>query len=124
MTSVITKFAVAAALALGAVGATVPAAQAASVDIVVKPRVVVKPAPRVVIKPAPRVVVVKPAPVVVIKKGQGRCDAGLALAKASRNGLNRVAISHIGPNRVTVSGKIRGAWAKVSFANVRGCPRL
>jgi len=124
MTSVITKFAVAAALALGAVGATVPAAQAASVDIVVKPRVVVKPAPRVVIKPAPRVVVVKPAPVVVIKKGPGRCDAGLALAKASRNGLNKVAISHIGPNRVTVSGKIRGAWAKVSFANVRGCPRL
>lgn len=125
MTSVFTKFAVAAALALGAVGATVPAAQAASVDIVVKPRVVVKPAPRVVIKPAPRrVVVVKPAPVVVIKKGPGRCDAGLALAKASRNGLNKVAISHIGPNRVTVSGKIRGAWAKVSFANVRGCPRL
>ena len=117
MTSVFTKFAVAAALALGAVGATVPAAQAASVDIVVKPRVVVKPAPR-------RVVVVKPAPVVVIKKGPGRCDAGLALAKASRNGLNKVAISHIGPNRVTVSGKIRGAWAKVSFANVRGCPRL
>jgi hypothetical protein len=124
MTSVITKFAVAAALALGAVGAAVPAAQAASVDIVVKPRVVVKPAHRVVIKPAPRVVVVKPAPVVVIKKHQGRCDAGLALAKASRNGLNRVAISHIGPNRVTVSGKIRGAWAKMSFANVRGCPRL
>jgi len=131
MTSVFTKFAIAAALALGAVGATVPAAQAASVDIVVKPRVVVKPAPRVVIKPAHRVVVkpapivvVKPAPVVVIKKGPGRCDAGLALAKASRNGLNKVAISHIGPNRVTVSGKIRGTWAKVSFANVRGCPRL
>ena len=125
MTSVFTKFAVAAALALGAVGATVPAAQAATVDIVVKPRVVVKPAPRVVIKPAPRrVVVVKPAPVVVIKKGPGRCDAGLALAKASRDGLNKVAVSHIGPNRVTVSGKIRGAWAKVSFANVRGCPRL
>lgn len=124
MTSVFTKFAVAAALAFGAVGAAVPAAQAASVDIVVKPRVVVKPAHRVVIKPAPRVVVVKPAPVVIIKKGPGRCDAGLALAKASRNGLNRVAISHIGPNRVTVSGKIRGNWAKVSFANVRGCPRL
>lgn len=131
MTSAFTKFAIAAALALGAVGATVPAAQAASVDIVVKPRVVVKPAPRVVIKPAHRVVVkpapivvVKPAPVVVIKKGPGRCDAGLALAKASRNGLNKVAISHIGPNRVTVSGKIRGTWAKVSFANVRGCPRL
>lgn len=122
MTSIVTKFAVAAALALGAVGAAVPA-QAGSVDVVVKPRVVVKPAPRVVIKPAPRVVVVKPAPRVIVKPA-GRCQPGLALAKASRNGLNKVAISHIGPNRVTVSGKIRGAWAKISFANVRGCPRL
>lgn len=123
MTSIVTKFAVAAALAFGAIGATVPAAQAASVDVVVKPRVVVKPAHRVVIKPAPRVVVVKPAPVIVVKPA-GRCQPGLALAKASRNGLNKVAISHIGPNRVTVSGKIRGNWAKISFANVRGCPAL
>lgn len=123
MTSVITRFAIAAALAFGAVGAAVPAAQAASVDIVVKPRVTVKPAHRVVIKPAARVVV-RPAPVVVIKKGYGNCQPGLALAKASRNGLNKVAISHIGPNRVTVSGKMRGAWAKISFANVRGCPSL
>ena len=114
MTSIVTKIAIAAVVAFGAIGATAPA-QAASVDIVVKPRVVVKPAHRVIIRPAP---------VIVIKKGQGRCDAGLALAKASRNGLNRVVISHVGPNRVTVSGRIRGAWAKISFANVRGCPRL
>lgn len=114
MTSILTKIAVAAAVAFGAMGATAPA-QAASVDVIVKPRVVVKPAPRVVVKPAPRV---------VIKRGYGRCQPGLALAKASRNGLNRVAISHIGPNRVTVTGKIRGVWAKMSFANVRGCPRL
>ena len=120
MTSIVTKFAVAAAVAMGALGASMPA-QAASVDIVVKPRVVAKP--RVVVKPAPRVIVVKPAPRVVIKRA-GRCQPGLALAKASRHGLNRVAISHIGPNRVTVSGKIRGAWAKMSFANVRGCPAL
>lgn len=123
MTSIVTKFAVAAALALGAVGAAVPAAQAASIDVVVKPRVVVKPAPRVVIKPAPRVVI-KPAPKVIVVKPAGRCQPGLALAKASSNGLNKVAISHIGPNRVTVSGKIRGNWAKISFANVRGCPAL
>jgi hypothetical protein len=114
MTSIVTKIAIAAAVAFGAIGATAPA-QAASVDIVVKPRIVVKPAHRVVIKPAP---------VIVIKKGYGRCQPGLALAKASRDGLNRVAISHIGPNRVTVSGKMRGMWAKVSFANVRGCPRM
>jgi hypothetical protein len=114
MTSILTKIAVAATVALGALGATAPA-QAASVDIVVKPRVAVKPIPRVVIKPAP---------VVVVKPAYGHCQPGLALAKASRDGLNRVAISHIGPNRVTVSGKIRGVWAKVSYANVRGCPRL
>ena len=82
------------------------------------------PTSKVVVKPAHKVVVVKPAPVVVIKKGHGRCQPGLALAKASRKGLNRVAISHIGPNRVVVSGKVRGTWAKLSFANVRGCPNL
>ena len=72
MTSIVTKIAIAAVVAFGAIGATAPA-QAASVDIVVKPRVVVKPAHRVIIRPAP---------VIVIKKGQGRCDAGLALARA------------------------------------------
>lgn len=126
MTTFVTKIAAAVAIAfagLGAVAATAPA-QAASVDVVVKPRVVVKPAPRVVIKPAPRVVVVKPAPVIVIKKNYGRCAPGLALAKASRSGLNRAVISFIGPNKVTVSGKIRGNFAKISFANVRGCPGL
>lgn len=123
MTSMFTKIAVAAAVALGAFGVT-SQANAGSVDVIVKtPHVVVTP--RVVIKPAPRrVVVVKPAPIIVVKPGYGRCQPGLALAKASRNGLNRVAISRIGPNRVTVSGKIHGAWAKISFANVRGCPRL
>jgi len=123
MTSMFTKIAVAAAVTLGAFGATSPA-NAGSVDVIVKtPHVVVNP--RIVIKPAPRrVVVVKPAPVVIVKPGYGRCQPGLALAKASRNGLDRVAISYVGPNRVTVSGKIHGAWAKIVFANVRGCPRL
>jgi len=123
MTSIFTKIAVAAAVTLGAFGAT-SQANAGGVDVIVKtPHVVVNP--RIVIKPAPRrVVVVKPAPIIVVKPGYGRCQPGLALAKASRNGLNRVAISRIGPNRVTVSGKIRGAWARISFANVRGCPRL
>ena len=127
MTSIVTKIAVAAAVAIGALGMSAPA-QAGGVDVNVKlktPHVIVKPAPKVVVvKPARKVVVVKPAPVVVIKKGHGRCQPGLALAKASRNGLNKVAISRIGPNRVVVSGKMRGAWAKLAFANVRGCPRL
>ena len=118
MTSIVTKIAVAAALTLGALGAAAPA-NAGSVDVNIKLK-----APHVIVKPAPRVIVVKPAPVIVIKKGYGRCEPGLALAKASRNGLNKVAISHIGPNRVVVSGKTHGTWAKVSFANVRGCPRL
>jgi hypothetical protein len=113
MTSIFSKFAIAAAVTLGAFGVT-SQANAGSVDVIVK-------TPRVVVSPR---VVVRPAPVVVVKPGYGRCQAGIALAKASRNGLNRVAISHVGPNRVTVTGKIRGAWAKMSFANVRGCPRL
>ena len=117
MTSIVTKFVVAAAVAIGALGMTAPA-QAGGVDVNVKIKT-----PHVIVKPAPKVVVVKPAPVVVIKKGYGRCAPGLALAKASRT-LNKVAISHIGPNRVVVSGKVHGTWAKVSFANVRGCPSL
>jgi hypothetical protein len=125
MTSIFTRIAVAVVVTFGALGATSQAnAGGIDVDVRVKtPRVHVQP--RIVIKPAPRrVVIVKPAPIVIVKPGYGRCQPGLALAKASRNGLNKVAISRIGPNRVTVSGKIRGAWAKISFANVRGCPRL
>lgn len=118
MTSFVTKIAVAAAVALGAVSMTAPA-QAGGIDVNVKVKT-----PTVVIKPAPKVVVVKPAPVIVIKKGYGRCEPGLALAKAYRHGLNKAAISFIGPNRVTVSGKVHGNWAKMTFANVRGCPSL
>jgi hypothetical protein len=118
MTSFVTKIAVAAAVAVGALGMAA-SAHAGGIDVDVKIKT-----PHVIVKPAPKVIVVKPAPVVVIKKGYGRCEPGLALAKASRHGLNKVAISHIGPNRVVVSGKVRGNWAKVSFANVRGCPRF
>lgn len=117
MTNFIPKAALAALVALGAFGAT-SQANAASVDVIVRtPHVVVRK-PVIVVKPAfhPRVVVVKPV--------YGRCAPGLALDKAMRNGLNKVAISNVGPNRVTVQGKIRGNWAKISFANVRGCPRL
>jgi hypothetical protein len=123
MTTFITKAALAAVVALGALGATTQA-NAGSVDVDVRvrtPHVVVRTPHVVVRKP---VVIVRPAPVVVVRPAYGRCAPGLALQKASNRGLNRVAISHVGPNRVTVSGKIRGMWAKVSFANVRGCPRL
>jgi hypothetical protein len=128
MTNIITKAALAAVVALGALGATSQANAAnVDVDIRVKPPHVVVRKPVVVVKPVhvrPRVVVVKPAPVIVVKPAYGRCAPGLALQKAANHGLNRVAVSHIGPNRVVVSGKIRGVWAKMSFANVRGCPRL
>jgi hypothetical protein len=123
MTNFITKAALAAVVALGAFGAAAQA-DAAQVKVVVKtPHVVVRK-PVVVVKPAPvvrkRVVVVKPAPVVVA----GRCAPALALQKAANHGLNRVSVSFVGPNRVTVSGKVRGAFAKMNFANVRGCPAL
>ena len=129
MSHIFTKAAVAALVAFGAIGAS-SAANAAQVDVVIKakPLVVVKPAPVVVVKPAavvvkPAAVVVKPAPVVVVKP-VGRCAPALALQKASNHGLNKVAISNVGPNRVVVSGKSHGVWAKMVFANVHGCPRL
>lgn len=128
MTSFIIKAALAAVVAATGFAAT-SQANAAQVDVIVRtPHVVRKPV--VVIRPVvrPRVVVVRPAPVVIVRPApvviRGRCAPGLALQKASNQGLNRVSISNIGPNRVIVSGKIRGVWAKISFANVRGCPRL
>jgi hypothetical protein len=115
MKSFVTRAALAAVVSLGAFGMTSQAnAGSVDVDVRIKPRPVVREKV-IVVKP-------KPAPVVVYK--HGRCQPSLALQKAANRGMNRVAISHIGPNRVTVSGKIRGAWAKMSFANVRGCPRL
>jgi hypothetical protein len=118
MSNFITRAALAAVVALGTFGAAA-GANAAQVSVVFKtPHVVVRK-PVIVVKPAP-VVVVKPVPVVI----GGRCAPALALRKAANHGLNRVSVSFKGPNRVTVSGKIRGAFAKMSFANVRGCPVL
>ncbi|MDB5526329.1 MAG: hypothetical protein JWM58_4092 [Rhizobium sp.] len=128
MNNFITKAAVAALVSFGALGAA-SQASAGGIDVDVRvntPRVIVRK-PVIVVKPAyvrPRVVVVPPSPVVIVKPAYGRCAPGLALDKAMRNGLNKVAISKVGPNRVVVSGKVRGAWAKMSFANVRGCPRV
>ena len=135
MTSFITKAALAVTLALGALGAA-GQANAGGVDVDVRiggprhyrPPVIVRPAPVVVVRPAPIVVrpapiVVRPAPVVVVKPGYGRCSQNLALQKAYNSGLNRAYVAKVGPNRVVVNGKIRGAWAKMAFANVRGCPR-
>lgn len=123
--NIFTKVAVAALVGLGALGATAPA-NAAQVEVIVrkphvvvrKPVVIVRPAPVVIVRPAP--IIVRPAPVIV----GGRCAPGLALQKAANHGLNRVAIERVGPNRVVVTGKSRGVWAKMVFANVRGCPRL
>ena len=127
MTNIFTKVALAALVGIGALGVSAPA-NAGSVDVDIRvrtPHVVVRK-PVIVVRPAyrPRVVVVRPAPVVVVRPGYGRCAPGLALQKAANRGLNRVAIQSVGPNRVVVSGRTRGVWAKMVFANVRGCPRL
>jgi len=147
MTTIFTKAILAAALALGALGA-VSQANAASVDVdinlrhghqrpgvivrppvhrpvvVVRPGVVVRPAvvirPAVVVRPAP--IVVRPAPIVVVQPT--RCAPNLAIQKAFNNGVNHPVVSHVGANRVTVQGKSHGALVKMTFANVRGCPRL
>ena len=128
MTNFIIKAAFAAIVAVTGFAAT-SEANAAQIDVIVRTPQVRRPV--VVVRPVvvrPRVVVVRPRPVVIVRPAPvvigGRCAPGLALQKASNQGLNRVAISKIGPNRVIVSGKIRGIWANVAFANVRGCPRL
>jgi hypothetical protein len=131
MSNLITKTVLAAVVALGAFGMSVPA-NAANVDVdihiktpkvVVKPPVVVKK-PVIVVKPVivkPPVVIVKP-PVVVVPAG--RCAPAKALDKALRAGLNRPKVTHIGPNRVTVEGRMGGRQVKILFANSPGCPRL
>ena len=128
MTHFLAKAALAVLVSLGGLAAT-SSAQAASVDVDVRlgrphvnrPVVVVRPPvavrPRVVIRPQ----VVRPVVVRPVVRG---CAPAQALAKASRQGLNRVAISRIGANRVVVTGKSRGVWMKMNFANVRGCPRI
>jgi hypothetical protein len=124
--NIFTKAALAALVSLGAMGASAPANAGVDVDIHVNTPRVHRPAYRprvVVVRPAP-VVVIRPAPVVVVRPGYGRCAPGLALEKAANRGLRRVAIEKIGPNRVVVSGRTGGVWAKMVFANVRGCPRL
>lgn len=127
--NIFTKVALAALVGIGAMGASA-SANAAQVEVIVRqPHVVVRK-PVVVVRPAYRqqVVVVRPAPVVIVRPAPvivgGRCAPGLALQKAANHGLNRVAIEKVGVNRVVVTGKSRGVWAKMVFANVRGCPRL
>jgi hypothetical protein len=137
MTSFIIKAAVAGIVAVGMLAGASASANAAQVEVIIKkphvirkpvivvrPRVVVRK-PVIVVRPVvvrKPVIIVRPAPVVVMPVG--RCSQTLALRKAAMSGLNRVAISSIGPNRVVVTGKIGGVWSKMSFANVGGCPRL
>ncbi|MFM2280404.1 MAG: hypothetical protein RLZZ444_2635 [Pseudomonadota bacterium] len=134
MSNFVSKAMLAALVAFGALGASAPA-HAGGIDVDIRingPRVVHRPIivrpPVVVVRP--RVVVVRPPvvvrnPVVVLQPAyRGACNPALALDKARNNGLHRVHVSHVGPNRVAVEGRFRGAWAKMIFANVRGCPRL
>ncbi|MDO6967089.1 hypothetical protein [Rhizobium alvei] len=127
MSNFISKTMLAALVAFGAIGASAPA-HAGGVDVDIRingPRVVHRP---IVVRPP--VVVVRPPvvvrnPVVVLQPAhRGACNPVLALEKARNNGMNRVHVSHVGPNRVAVEGRFRGTWAKMMFANVRGCPRL
>lgn len=114
MTNIITKISLAAIVSLGAMGAT-SQANAGSVDVDIRIRT-----PHV----RQPVVIIRPAPLVIVRPGKGRCSPQLALRKAYNRGLNRAAIQSIGPYRVIVSGKMRGMWTRMEFANVRGCPRF
>lgn len=134
MKNFLAKAALAILVTFGAIGAAAPAS-AASVDVDIRlhnrhhrlhnPHVVIRPGvvvrPRVVYQP--RVIVRQP--VVVIDQGyRGRCAPGLAVEKATWKGMRRAHVTHVGPYRLTVEGKVGHRWAKMVFANARGCPRI
>ncbi len=52
----------------------------------------------------------------------GRCASWMALDKARLYGIRRPLITRVGPNRVVVEGRRNYRWARIVFANVRGCP--
>lgn len=121
MRNFLAKAGLAVLVLIGGVAASAPA-QAGGVDVDVRIGAPYRHhRPVVIVRPP---VVYKPAPVVVVRPGYGRCQPGLAVQKAYNRGLNKVAVEKVTANRVVVSGKSRGVWMKMAFANVRGCPRL
>ncbi len=54
---------------------------------------------------------------------RGVCTSGHAVRKASRHGLRRAHIVRRTHRSVTVAGRRHG-YHTVTFANVRGCPRI
>jgi hypothetical protein len=113
MISIVSKAALAALVSFGAIGATAATADAASLVVTTGP-VYHRPFYR-----HPVVVVRTP---IVVASNRGRCAPGMALEKAHWNGLNRVQLSHVGPYRLTVDGRMGGHFAQITFANARGCP--
>jgi hypothetical protein len=55
------------------------------------------------------------------RRGYG-CHPGQALNKASRMGVRRARIEHVGHRSIKVSGRSRGDYVSVRFARAPGCP--
>lgn len=110
MMKLIAKTAIAAALALGTLGAAVPAASAAGPGIDF------------------RVTGPSQAQMVDYRRDRDRrwdrCSPVHAVEKARRTGLRRAEVRDIGPRRVVVAGMRHGRFDRMVFANERGCPLL
>lgn len=57
-------------------------------------------------------------------RDRGRCAPWLAAQKAQDAGLRRARIVEVSPRRIVVAGLRYSHIARISFANVRGCPRI
>lgn len=55
---------------------------------------------------------------------RGRCSPELAIAKARDFGLRRARIVDMSPRRVVVEGFRHGDHRRIVFANDRGCPAM
>lgn len=55
---------------------------------------------------------------------RGRCSPELAIAKARDFGLRRARIVDMSPRRVVVEGFRHGDYRRIVFANDRGCPAM
>ena len=56
--------------------------------------------------------------------GRGRCDIGLAVAKARDFGLRRARVADVTPRKVVVEGFRYQGYSRMVFANDRHCPVL
>ncbi len=58
------------------------------------------------------------------RRDRGGCSERAALRKADRMGIHRARVRSSDRFKVRVSGRKRGEWISVTFANQRSCPLI